>query len=180
MLQHQCVQHDLILVSFLNFILLEYNCFAKLYSFLLCDEVNQLRLSIYALPLGPPPPQPPPIPPSRSSQSTELSFLCFIAGAHSICSTHGSVYRAPGGEHGNPLPVFLPGESPGTEAPGELQSMGSQRVGHDWATKLSTAQSMYVRPNLPAPPSLPSCPLSTSVLYVSIPTLETCSSVTLF
>ena len=31
--------------------------------------------------------------------------------------------------------VFLPGESPGTEEPGGLQSTGSQRVGHDWATK---------------------------------------------
>ena len=30
-----------------------------------------------------------------------------------------------------PIPVFLPGESPGTEKPGGLQSMGSQRVGHD-------------------------------------------------
>ena len=28
-------------------------------------------------------------------------------------------------------PVFLPGESPRTEKPGGLQSMGSQRVGHD-------------------------------------------------
>ena len=28
--------------------------------------------------------------------------------------------------------VFLPGESPWTEQPGKLQSMGSQRVGHDW------------------------------------------------
>ena len=27
-------------------------------------------------------------------------------------------------------PVFLPGESPWTEKPGGLQSMGSQRVGH--------------------------------------------------
>jgi len=26
---------------------------------------------------------------------------------------------------------ILPGESPWTEEPGELQSMGSQRVGHD-------------------------------------------------
>ena len=34
-----------------------------------------------------------------------------------------------------PTPVFLPGESPCTEGPGGLQSMGSQRVGHDWATK---------------------------------------------
>ena len=30
-----------------------------------------------------------------------------------------------------PTPVFLPGESPWTEQPGELHSMGSQRVGHD-------------------------------------------------
>ena len=33
-----------------------------------------------------------------------------------------------------PSPVFLPGESLWTEKPGKLQSMGSQRVGHDWAT----------------------------------------------
>ena len=32
-------------------------------------------------------------------------------------------------------PVFLPGESPWTEEPGGLQSMGSQSVRHDWATK---------------------------------------------
>ena len=32
-------------------------------------------------------------------------------------------------------PVFLPGESPWTEDSGGLQSMGSQRLGHDWATK---------------------------------------------
>ena len=30
-----------------------------------------------------------------------------------------------------PTPVFLPGESPWAEEPGGLQSMGSQRVGHD-------------------------------------------------
>ena len=30
-----------------------------------------------------------------------------------------------------PTPVFLPGESPWTEEAGRLQSMGSQRVGHD-------------------------------------------------
>ena len=38
-----------------------------------------------------------------------------------------------------PTPFFLPGESSWTEEPGRLQSMGSQRVGHDWATKHSTA-----------------------------------------
>ena len=31
-----------------------------------------------------------------------------------------------------PTPVFLPGEPPWTQEPGGLQSMGSQRVGHDW------------------------------------------------
>ena len=30
-----------------------------------------------------------------------------------------------------PTPVFLPGESPWTEGPGRLQSMGLQRAGHD-------------------------------------------------
>ena len=30
-----------------------------------------------------------------------------------------------------PTPVFLPGESPWTEEPGGLQSMGSQGVGHN-------------------------------------------------
>ena len=37
--------------------------------------------------------------------------------------------KSPGG--GQPTPIFLPGESPRTEEPGRLQSMGSQRVGHD-------------------------------------------------
>ena len=32
-----------------------------------------------------------------------------------------------------PTPVFLPEESPWTEKPGGLQSMGSQTVGHNWA-----------------------------------------------
>ena len=36
-----------------------------------------------------------------------------------------------------PTPVILPGESPWTEEPGRLQSMGSQRVRHDWAASLS-------------------------------------------
>ena len=36
--------------------------------------------------------------------------------------------RSPGWQ---PTPTFLPGESPWTEEPGGLQSMGSQRVGHD-------------------------------------------------
>ena len=34
-----------------------------------------------------------------------------------------------------PTTVFLPRESPSTEEPSGLQSVGSQRVGHDWVTK---------------------------------------------
>ena len=36
-----------------------------------------------------------------------------------------------------PTPVFLPGEFQGEE-PGGLQSMGLQRVGHDWVTNTFT------------------------------------------
>ena len=34
--------------------------------------------------------------------------------------------KFPGGGHGNPLLIFLPGESPWMEEPGRLYSMGSQ------------------------------------------------------
>ena len=39
-----------------------------------------------------------------------------------------------------PTPVFLPVESPWTEVPGRLQSMGSQRVRHDWAQTAQRSQ----------------------------------------
>ena len=42
-----------------------------------------------------------------------------------------------------PTPVFLPRESPWTEEPGGLQSMGLQRVGHDWATKHTVSYVCY-------------------------------------
>ena len=41
--------------------------------------------------------------------------------------------RSPGGGHGNPFQYSCLG----TEEPGGLQSMGSQRVRHNWATKHS-------------------------------------------
>ena len=34
-----------------------------------------------------------------------------------------------------PIPAFLPGEIPGTEEPGGLQFMESNRIGHDWAQR---------------------------------------------
>ena len=39
--------------------------------------------------------------------------------------------RFPWSREWKPTPVFLPRESPWTAEPGGLQSMGSQRVGHD-------------------------------------------------
>ena len=46
--------------------------------------------------------------------------------------------RSPWKRKWQPTPVLLPGKSQGpTEEPGGLQSMGSPRVGHDWATSLS-------------------------------------------
>ena len=42
-----------------------------------------------------------------------------------------------------PTPVFLLGESPRTEETGGLQSVGSERVGHNWETKYpSTGESV--------------------------------------
>ena len=61
--------------------------------------------------------------------------------------------RSPGEGHGNPHQyscLEYPQRSLGTEEPGGLQSMGSQRIGHDWATKHSaewglTHPSWWVR-----------------------------------
>ena len=39
--------------------------------------------------------------------------------------------KSPGGGQGKPLQYSFIGESPWTEEPGGLQSMGLQRVGHD-------------------------------------------------
>ena len=54
----------------------------------------------------------------------------YAGGARDTGSVSGSG-RSPGGGNGNPLQLFLPGESPRTEEPGGLQSMGLQRVRHN-------------------------------------------------
>ena len=70
----------------------------------------------------------------------EESYLSFPGGSdgkESACNAGdlGSIPglgRSPGGGHGNLLQYSCPdGESPWTEEPGRLQSMGSQRVGHE-------------------------------------------------
>ena len=45
--------------------------------------------------------------------------------------------RCPGGENGNHSSI-LAGIIPWTEEPGGLQSVGSQRVGYDWAANTHT------------------------------------------
>ena len=47
-----------------------------------------------------------------------------------VLSSIPGLGRSPRGGHGNLL-QFLPGESPWTEEPGSLQSIGLQRVRHD-------------------------------------------------
>ena len=49
--------------------------------------------------------------------------------------------RSPGGGNGNPLQCSCQGNPMDrwTEEPGRLQSLGLQRVGHDWALKHATA-----------------------------------------
>ena len=42
--------------------------------------------------------------------------------------------RSPGEGKWQHSPEFLPGNIPWTEEPGGLQSLGLQRVGHDWST----------------------------------------------
>ena len=58
-------------------------------------------------------------------------FTCNVGNLGSI----PGLGRISGGGYKQLTPVFLPGESPWTETPGGLQSMGSQTVGHKWATK---------------------------------------------
>ena len=45
----------------------------------------------------------------------------------------------------HPTPVLLPGKIPWMEEPDRLQSMGSLRVWHDWATSLSLFTFMHWR-----------------------------------
>ena len=49
--------------------------------------------------------------------------------------------RSPGGGHGNSL-LYACLENPWTEEPGGLQSMGSQRVRHDWSSWARTHKRM--------------------------------------
>ena len=80
-----------------------------------------------------------------ASAESHLGFPGGSGGRESTCNAGylGSVPglgRSPGGGHGSPL-RFLAWRIPWTEDPGGRQSMGSQRVGHNWVTKHRTVHS---------------------------------------
>ena len=76
----------------------------------------------------------------------QLQFWCVPGGSDGkriclSCRRPGfdpSFGKIPWRRTWQPTPVLLPGEAPWTKEPGGLQSMGSQRVGRNWATKYST------------------------------------------
>ena len=76
----------------------------------------------------------------ETSQRTTLGWSGDASGEEPArqCRRHRNTYsipgsgRTPGGEHGNP-PDILAWRIPWTEKTGGLQSIGVQRVGHDWS-----------------------------------------------
>ena len=83
--------------------------------------------------------------------NTQLSglwtFPCGSDGKESACNEGDlglicGLGRSPGGGHDNHSSI-LAWRIPWTEEPGGLQSMGSQRVRHDWVTKHSTAHQGF-------------------------------------
>ena len=63
---------------------------------------------------------------------------------HKRCGFNPWVRKIPWRRAWQPVPVFLPGESPWTEKPGGLQSMVLQRVRHNWSD-LATATAVESR-----------------------------------
>ena len=66
-----------------------------------------------------------------------------------------------------PTPVFLPGESPWTKEPGGLQSMGLQRVRHNWGTKQAQQYRQIREERQWNPPKLPSLAHSWTIETIS-------------
>ena len=76
----------------------------------------------------------------------ELACQC---RRHKRCRFDPWVRKIPWRKKWQCIPVFLPGESPRTEEPSGLQSIRSQRIGHngsDWAS----ARKSQVHPQCPA------------------------------
>ena len=75
---------------------------------------------------------------TESGKPLGFSYGSDSQESHLQCRRPGFDYwvgKIPWRRMWQPTPVFLPGESPWTEEPGGLQFIGSQRVGHNWASK---------------------------------------------
>ena len=70
--------------------------------------------------------------------SEDKASACHVGDPGSI----PGLGRAPGEGNGNPLQYSCL-ENPWTEEPGGLQSTGSQRVGHDWASSCFTFHLLH-------------------------------------
>ena len=68
----------------------------------------------------------------RASLVAQMVKICLQWGRPAF---YPWVEKIPWWRAWQPIPIFLPGELSGTEEPGRLQSMGYQRVGHDWVAK---------------------------------------------
>ena len=75
-----------------------------------------------------------------------LSFLLnhLLPSSSFVCFTHLSSGHCSGEGNGTPLQYFA-WKIPWMEEPGRLKSMGSLRVGHEWATSLSLFTFMHWR-----------------------------------
>ena len=79
--------------------------------------------------------------PSRIFSHTTVQKHQFFGFQPSLDPTFTPMWR----RQWHPTPVLLPGKIPWMEEPGRLQSMGSWKVGHDWANSLSLFTFMHWR-----------------------------------
>ena len=86
---------------------------------------------------------------------THIGLPRWLSGKESACQCRRYrrcgfdpwVGKSPWRRKWQPIPVFLPGKIPWTEEPGRLQSMGLQRVGHDWANERTRMRAPYSTEN---------------------------------
>ena len=76
-----------------------------------------------------------------------LGHPWWLSGKDSTCN-EGDAGSIPWRGKWQPTPVFLPGKSHGQE-PGRLQSMGSQKIGHDWGTEQQQERCISSLPGFP-------------------------------
>ena len=86
----------------------------------------------------------------QNNKKEYLGLPWLLGGKESACQWRSSLgWKIPWRRKWQPTPVFLPGKSHWTEESDRLQSMGTQRVRYDLATKQQQKESL----NNPCPPS---------------------------